>query len=35
LGDEDKRQFGYSRDHRSDCVQVVIALIVSGGLISG
>jgi transposase len=29
LGDEDKRQFGYSRDHRSDCVQVVIALIIT------
>jgi transposase len=29
-GDEnDKRQFGYSRDKRSDCVQVVIALIVT------
>ena len=26
---EDKRQFGYSRDRRSDCVQVVIALIVT------
>src|ERR1043166_4464189 len=25
----DKRQFGYSRDRRSDCVQVVIALIVT------
>jgi len=25
----DKRQFGYSRDHRSDCVQVVIALVVT------
>ncbi|HEX9784297.1 MAG TPA: IS1634 family transposase, partial [Opitutaceae bacterium] len=25
----DKRQFGYSRDHRPDCVQVVIALIVT------
>jgi len=25
----DKRQFGYSRDKRSDCVQVVIALIVT------
>jgi len=24
----DKRRFGYSRDKRSDCVQVVIALIV-------
>jgi transposase len=29
LSDEDKRQFGYSRDHRPDCVQVVIALIVT------
>jgi transposase len=29
-GDEnDKRQFGYSRDKRPDCVQVVIALIVT------
>ena len=26
--DEGKRKFGYSRDKRSDCVQVVIALIV-------
>ena len=25
----DKRQFGYSRDKRPDCVQVVIALIVT------
>jgi transposase len=25
----DKRQFGYSRDRRSDCVQVVIGLIVT------
>jgi transposase len=25
----DKRQFGYSRDKRSDCVQVVIALVVN------
>ena len=25
----DKRRFGYSRDKRSDCVQVVIALIVT------
>jgi transposase len=24
-----KRRFGYSRDKRSDCVQVVIALIVT------
>ena len=29
LSDEGKRQFGYSRDHRSDCVQVVIALIIT------
>src|ERR1039457_1197812 len=29
LSDEDKRQFGYSRDHRPDCVPVVIALIVT------
>jgi len=27
--DEDKRKYGYSRDHRSDCVQVVIALVVT------
>jgi transposase len=27
--DEDKRRFGYSRDKRHDCVQVVIALIVT------
>lgn len=27
--DEDIRQFGYSRDKRSDCVQVVIALVVA------
>src|ERR1017187_6515549 len=26
---EGKRKFGYSRDKRSDCVQVVIALIVT------
>jgi transposase len=26
---EDIRRFGYSRDKRSDCVQVVIALIVA------
>jgi transposase len=25
----DKRRFGYSRDHRGDCVQVVIALVVT------
>src|ERR1700678_3649923 len=29
LSDTDKRQFGYSRDKRSDRVQVVIALIVT------
>jgi transposase len=29
FGEQDKRQFGYSRDKRSDCVQVVIALIVT------
>jgi hypothetical protein len=29
LSETDKRQFGYSRDKRSDCVQVVIALIVT------
>jgi transposase len=27
--EQDKRRFGYSRDKRSDCVQVVIALIVT------
>ena len=27
--DDDKRRFGYSRDKRSDCVQGVIALIVT------
>jgi hypothetical protein len=26
---EDKRQFGYSRDKRNDCVQVIIALVVT------
>ena len=25
----DKRRFGYSRDHRPDCVQVVVALVVT------
>ena len=29
FGESDKRKFGYSRDKRSDCVQVVIALIVT------
>jgi transposase len=27
--EEGRRKFGYSRDKRSDCVQVVIALIVT------
>src|SRR6202165_5539833 len=27
--DEDKRRYGYSRDHRPDCVQVVIGLVVT------
>jgi transposase len=27
--EEDKRRFGYSRDHRPDCVQVVVALVVT------
>jgi len=27
--EEDKRRYGYSRDHRPDCVQVVIALVVT------
>ena len=27
--ENDKRRYGYSRDKRSDCVQVVIALIVT------
>jgi len=29
LDEEDKRRHGYSRDHRPDCVQVVIALVVT------
>lgn len=29
LNEDDKRRFGYSRDHRPDCVQIVIALIVT------
>ena len=29
FAEEDKRKFGYSRDKRSDCVQVVIALVVT------
>src|ERR1700680_4406049 len=27
--EDDKRRYGYSRDKRNDCVQVVIALIVT------
>lgn len=27
--EDDKRRFGYSRDKRSDCVQIVIALVVT------
>jgi len=27
--EDDKRRFGYSRDHRPDCAQVVIALVVT------
>ena len=27
--DQDKRRFGYSRDKRQDCVQVVIALVIT------
>jgi hypothetical protein len=29
LAEHDKRRHGYSRDHRGDCVQVVIALVVT------
>ncbi len=29
MSESDKRQLGYSRDKRSDCVQVVIALVVT------
>jgi len=29
FGDEDKRRYGYSRDHRPDCVQVIIAVVVT------
>lgn len=28
-GENDPRRFGYSRDHRSDCVQVIVALVVT------
>ena len=27
--DDDKRKYGYSRDKRSDCVQIVIALVIT------
>jgi transposase len=29
FAEDDKRRYGYSRDQRSDCVQVVIALVVT------
>jgi transposase len=29
FGEDDKRRFGYSRDHRPDCVQVIIALVIT------
>jgi transposase len=29
FGEADKRKYGYSRDKRSDCVQVIIALVVT------
>ncbi len=29
FAEDDKRRFGYSRDHRPDCVQVVIALVLT------
>ncbi|MGH8430269.1 MAG: IS1634 family transposase, partial [Solimonas sp.] len=29
FAEDDKRRFGHSRDHRPDCVQVVIALVVT------
>ena len=29
FAENDKRKFGYSRDKRSDCVQVIVALIVT------
>ena len=32
LNEDDKRRHGYSRDHRGDCVQVVIALVVLPGV---
>src|SRR6202008_914273 len=36
FAESDKRRHGYSRDHRPDCVQVVIALVVTpGGVAAG
>jgi transposase len=29
FGEADKRRYGHSRDHRPDCVQVIIALVVT------
>ena len=29
FAESDKRRYGYSRDHRPDCVQVVIALVMT------
>ena len=29
FAESDKRRHGYSRDHRPDCVQVVIALVMT------
>jgi hypothetical protein len=29
FAEDDKRRYGYSRDHRPDCVQVIIALVVT------
>jgi hypothetical protein len=29
VAQDDKRRYGYSRDHRPDCVQVIIALVVT------
>jgi transposase len=29
FAEDDKRKYGHSRDHRSDCVQIVIALVVT------
>jgi transposase len=29
FAEDDKRRYGYSRDHRPDCVQVIIALVIT------